>query len=78
MSERLLVLSTIGTAEDAERVARGLVERRLAACVNVVPGLVSTYRWKGAVEREDELLLLRRSKRCAKRSSRCTLTRCRK
>ena len=58
MSERLLVLSTVGTAEDADRIARSLVERRLAACVNVVPGVVSTYRWKGAVEREGELLLM--------------------
>jgi periplasmic divalent cation tolerance protein len=58
MSGRLLVLSTVATAEDAERIARGLVERRLAACVNVVPGVLSTYRWKGAVEREGELLLL--------------------
>jgi len=58
VSERLLVLSTVATAEDADRIARGLVERRLAACVNVVPGLLSTYRWKGALEREGELLLL--------------------
>ena len=58
MSERLLVLSTVATAADAERIARGLVERRVAACVNVVPGLLSTSRWKGAVEREGELLLL--------------------
>ena len=58
MSGRLLVLSTVATAEDAERIARGLVERRLAACVNVVPGVLSTYRWNGAVERAGELLLL--------------------
>jgi periplasmic divalent cation tolerance protein len=55
---RVLALSTVATADDAERIARALVERGLAACVNVVPGLVSTYRWKGAVEREGELLLL--------------------
>src|SRR5262249_6350175 len=52
------VLSTVGKREDAERIAQALVGERLAACVNVVPGLVSTYRWKGAVEREDELLLV--------------------
>jgi periplasmic divalent cation tolerance protein len=58
VSERILVLSTVARAEDAERIGRALVERGLAACVNVVPGLVSIYRWKGAVEREEERLLL--------------------
>ena len=46
MSERVLALSTVGKPEDAERIARALVERGLAACVNVVPGLVSVYRWR--------------------------------
>jgi periplasmic divalent cation tolerance protein len=58
LSERLVVLSTVGSAEDAERLARELVERRLAACVNVVPGLVSIYRWQGRVERDEERLLV--------------------
>ncbi len=58
MSERLLVLTTVARAEDAERIAEELVGRRLAACVNVLPGVRSVYRWKGAVEREDERLLL--------------------
>ena len=58
MSERVVAFSTVGSGEDAERIARTLVERRLAACVNVVPGLVSIYRWKGAVERDEERLLI--------------------
>jgi periplasmic divalent cation tolerance protein len=58
MSARIVALTTVGTPEDADRIARALVERGLAACVNVVPGLVSTYRWKGAVQREGELLLM--------------------
>jgi periplasmic divalent cation tolerance protein len=57
-AERLLAFSTVGKAEDAERIARALVERGLAACVNVVPGVVSVYAWKGAVERDEELLLV--------------------
>jgi periplasmic divalent cation tolerance protein len=57
-SGAVVALSTVGSAEDAERIARALVERRLAACVNVVPGLVSVYRWKGAVERDEERLLV--------------------
>jgi periplasmic divalent cation tolerance protein len=58
VSDRVVALSTVGTAEDAERIARALVERRLAACVNVVPGVVSVYRWKGAVCRDEERLLV--------------------
>jgi periplasmic divalent cation tolerance protein len=58
VSERIVALSTVGTAEDAERIARALVERRLAACVNVVPGVVSVYRWKGEIRRDEERLLL--------------------
>jgi periplasmic divalent cation tolerance protein len=58
MSDRLVVLSTVGGAEDAERIAERLVEQGLAACVNVLPGVVSIYRWKGRVERDEERLLL--------------------
>ena len=58
MSGRLVVVSTVARAEDAERIARALVERGLAACVNVVPAVTSIYRWKGKVEREEERLLL--------------------
>jgi periplasmic divalent cation tolerance protein len=58
MSGALLALSTVGSEADGERIARALVERRLAACVNVVPGLRSVYRWRGAVENETEVLLL--------------------
>jgi periplasmic divalent cation tolerance protein len=58
VSERLLVLTTVARAEDAERIAEELVVRRLAACVNVLPGVRSIYRWKGAVERDEERLLL--------------------
>jgi periplasmic divalent cation tolerance protein len=58
VSERIVVLSTVERAEDAERIGRELVERGLAACVNVVPGLVSIYRWKGEVQRAEERLLL--------------------
>src|SRR5262245_35605965 len=54
----VVVLSALGAPRDAERIARALVEERLAACVNVVPGVVSVYRWKGVVERENELLLV--------------------
>jgi periplasmic divalent cation tolerance protein len=54
----VIVLSAVGAPPDAERIARALVEERLAACVNVVPGVVSIYRWKGNVEQEPELMLV--------------------
>ena len=53
-----LVLVTVPAPEDGERIGRVLVEERLAACVNVVPGLRSVYRWQGAVETAAEALLL--------------------
>jgi periplasmic divalent cation tolerance protein len=53
-----IVLSTAGSPEEAARIARTLVERRLAACVSRLPGLVSVYRWQGAVEEANEVLLL--------------------
>ena len=58
LSGRVVALSTVGSAEDADRLARALVERRLAACVNVVPGVVSHYRWKGELQRDEERLLV--------------------
>lgn len=58
MTGPVVAFSTAGTVEDAERIARALVEQGLAACVNVVPGVVSFYRWKGKLEREGETLLV--------------------
>jgi periplasmic divalent cation tolerance protein len=51
-------MTALGAPSDAERIARALVEERLAACVNVVPGVLSIYRWKGNVEQEAELILV--------------------
>lgn len=53
-----LCLSTCPDPDTARRIARALVEARLAACVNTVPGLESTYRWEGRVVQENECLLL--------------------
>jgi periplasmic divalent cation tolerance protein len=53
-----IVFCTVPDAATAERIATALVEERLAACVNAVPGIASTYRWQGKVERASEVLLV--------------------
>ena len=58
MTDARIVLSTAGSREEAEKIANALVERHLAACVNIVPQLRSIYRWAGKVERSDEVLLI--------------------
>ncbi len=57
-TEARIVMTTAPTREKAERLARHLVEERLAACVNLVPGMHSIYRWQQAVESAEEVLLL--------------------
>ena len=59
----LLVHCTCPDAASAQRIARALVDERLAACVQVVPGLVSIYRWQDEVRQDDELLLLIKTSR---------------
>ena len=53
-----VLYSTFPSLEAAEPAARALVEERLVACVNLVPGVVSIYRWEGAVQRESEVVLI--------------------
>jgi len=53
-----VVLVTVPSGGKAESLAEGAVESRLAACVNVIPGVVSLYRWKGRVHRDAESLLV--------------------
>ena len=54
----LLCLCTCPDRDSARRIADALVTEQLAACVNVLPGMQSVYRWEGAIERADEVLLL--------------------
>ena len=53
-----LVLCTVPDRECAEQIAEALVSEQLAACVNIIPGIASVYRWKGRIEKDEELLLL--------------------
>ncbi len=54
----LLVISTFGTADEARRISRTLVEERLVACANILPAVESIYRWKGEVETSPETMVL--------------------
>jgi periplasmic divalent cation tolerance protein len=63
MTDKIVVLCTCAAAEEAERIARKLVEKRLAACVNVLAGAHSVFRWRGAIEETPEWLLIIKCRR---------------
>jgi len=58
MTDARIILTTAGSQEEAAKIAHALVERRLAACVNILPQIESVYRWQGKVETAQEWLLL--------------------
>ncbi|SRR5581483_852695 len=62
MTEFIVVYVTVPTTAEGERIAATLVEERLAACVNRIPGIRSTYRWRGLVEHAEEELLIIKSR----------------
>lgn len=53
-----IALTTTGSIAEARKLAHALVDRRLAACVNLIPNITSIYRWQGEVEQASEVLLL--------------------
>jgi periplasmic divalent cation tolerance protein len=63
MTDKIVVLSTCETDEQARTIARGLVGKKLAACVNIVPGARSIYRWKDDIQEANEFVLLIKSRR---------------
>jgi periplasmic divalent cation tolerance protein len=63
MTDKIVVFSTCDSEEQAGRIAHALVEQRLAACVNVLPGVRSIYRWKGEIQEGVEWLLVIKSRR---------------
>jgi periplasmic divalent cation tolerance protein len=63
MTDKIVVFSACSTLEEGRRIARKLIEEQLAACVNVIPGARSFYRWKGAIEEAEECLLVIKSSR---------------
>jgi periplasmic divalent cation tolerance protein len=58
MERALLVYTTYPSIVEAERAGRSIVEQRLAACVNILPGMVSHYWWQGAIERGEEVVMI--------------------
>jgi len=62
-AEAILVLITCATPQEAERIARELVEQRLAACVNIVPHVRSVFSWENALSEEEEVLLVVKTRR---------------
>jgi periplasmic divalent cation tolerance protein len=58
MERAVFVYTTYPSIVEAEAAGRALVERRLCACVNILPGMVSYYRWQGAIERGDEVVMI--------------------
>jgi periplasmic divalent cation tolerance protein len=58
MERVVFVYTTWPSTVEAEQAGRALVERRLAACVNILPGMISHYRWEGKLERREEAVML--------------------
>ena len=63
MTDKIVVLSTCASTEEAGRIAHQLVQLRLAACVSVLPAVRSIYRWNGAIEDAEEVLLVIKTSR---------------
>jgi periplasmic divalent cation tolerance protein len=58
MSDAIVVFMTAGSADEARRIANELIERQLAACVQILPEIESVYRWKDEIQHEKEVLML--------------------
>lgn len=63
MTEMLMVFTTFADADDAARVVRTLVEERLIACGNLLPGVRSLYRWEGKVADQPEVMVLMKTRK---------------
>ena len=63
MTDKIVVLTTCASPEEARRIARHLVEKRVAACVNIMDAATSVYHWQGAIEETAESVLMIKSSR---------------
>jgi periplasmic divalent cation tolerance protein len=73
MTNACIVLTTAGSVDEARKIARALVERKLAACVNIVPHIESVYRWQGKIETSAEWLLVVKTEAAAFEGVRATI-----
>jgi periplasmic divalent cation tolerance protein len=62
-TQAAVVMITTGSREEGERVAQALLEAKLAACVNLLPGVTSVYWWEGRIDRAEEVLLVVKTRR---------------
>jgi uncharacterized protein involved in tolerance to divalent cations len=62
MTDYIIVFVTAPSGKEGEKIAQALLEDKLAACVNIIPGLKSMFRWKGEISTEEEVLLLIKTK----------------
>jgi periplasmic divalent cation tolerance protein len=62
MTDYIVVLVTVKSDKEGEKIGQALLEEKLAACVNIVPGLKSIFRWKGKISTDEEVLLLIKTK----------------
>ncbi|MGH9427693.1 MAG: divalent-cation tolerance protein CutA [Terriglobia bacterium] len=63
MTDKIVIFVTVGNSSDASSLAKHLVEKRLAACVNLLPGVASWYWWEGKVTQDQEVLLVMKTSR---------------
>ena len=63
MSDHRVIFITAGSKEEADKISRGLVEDKLAFCVNAIPGVQSTYFWEGKLNVDEEYLLIVKTKK---------------
>ena len=63
MTDKIVIFVAVGNSSDAALLAKSLVEKRLAACVNLVPGVSSWYWWEGKVNQDQEVLLMMKTSR---------------
>ena len=73
MTNACIVLTTAGSLDEARRIARALVERKVAACVNIVSQIESVYRWQGKIETASEWLLIVKTEATAFEGVRATI-----
>jgi periplasmic divalent cation tolerance protein len=62
MDEHCVIFITAGSKEEAKKLSRGMIEKKLAFCVNTVPGIQSTYHWEGKLHVDDEILLIAKTR----------------